>query len=70
MHSLLIVTCTPIMGFCNCSMFCYALLYVRSSFAIILMGKTGLVDLLSLSFWCLVTVVWLFLTVPWVVCSL
>ena len=27
------------MGFCNCSMFCCALLYVHSSFAIILMGK-------------------------------
>ena len=27
------------MGFCNCSMFCLALLYVHSSFAIILMGK-------------------------------
>ena len=27
------------MGFCNCSMFCYALLYVPSSFAIILMGN-------------------------------
>ena len=34
--SLLIVT--PIMGFCNCSMFCCALLYVHSSFTIILMG--------------------------------
>ena len=30
------------MGFCNCSMFCYALLYVHSSFAIILMGKKSL----------------------------
>ena len=35
--SLLIVT--PIVGFCNCSMFCYALLYVDSSFTIILMEK-------------------------------
>ena len=35
--SLLIVT--HIVGFCNCSMFCYALLYVHSSFAIILMWK-------------------------------
>ena len=34
--SLLIVT--PIAGFCKCSMFCYVLLYVHSSFAI-LMGK-------------------------------
>ena len=29
------------MGFCNFSMFCCALLYVHSSFAIILMGKRG-----------------------------
>ena len=37
-----------------------------SSFAIILMRKRKLVALLSLSFWCLVIVVWLFLAVPWV----
>ena len=54
------------MGVCNCSMFCYTLLYVHSSFAIILMGKRELVALLSLSSWCLVIVVWLFLAVPWV----
>ena len=30
------------------------------------MGKRELVALLSLSFWCLVIVVWLFLAVPWV----
>ena len=47
---------TPIVGFCNCSMFCCALLYVHSSFA----------ALLSLSSWCLVIVVWPFLAVPWV----
>ena len=29
----------PIVGFCNCPMFCCALLYVHSSFAIILIGK-------------------------------
>ena len=40
--------------------------YVHSSFAIILMGKRELVALLSLSSWCLVMVVWLFLAVPWV----
>ena len=45
-------------------MFCCTLLYVHSSFAIILKGKRDLVALLSLSFWCLVAVVWLFLTVP------
>ena len=52
------------MGFCNCSMFCCALLYVHSSFAVVLMLKRGLVALLSLSSWCLVVVVWLFLAVP------
>ena len=49
------------MGFCNCLMFCFALLYVHSSFAIISMGKRALVALLCLSSWCLVIVVWLFL---------
>ena len=34
--------------------------------AIILMGKRELVALLSLTSWCLVIVVWLFLAVPWV----
>ena len=33
------------MGFCNCSMFCCALLCVHSSFAIISMGKRELVAL-------------------------
>ena len=47
-------------------MFCCTLLYVHSSFAIILMGKRELVALLSLSSWCLLMVVWLFLPVPWV----
>ena len=52
---------------CNCSMFCCTLLYVPSSFAVVLMGRgTGLVALLDLSSWCLVIVVWLFLEVPWV----
>ena len=41
-------------------MFCCKLLYVHSSFAIILMGKRELVAWLSLSSWCLVMVVWLF----------
>ena len=39
-------------------------LYVRSSFAIILMGMRELVALLSLSSWGLVMVVWLFLAAP------
>ena len=51
------------MGFCNCSMVCYVLLYVHSSFAIIFMGKRELVALLSLSSWCLVIVVWFYPTV-------
>ena len=50
----------------NCSMFCCTLLNIHSTFAIILMGKRGPVALLSLSFWCLVSVVWFFLAVPWV----
>ena len=54
------------MGVCNCSMVCCTLLYVPSSFAIILMGKRELFALLGLSCWCLVIVVWLFLAVPWV----
>ena len=53
------------MGVCNCSMFRRTLLYVHSSFAIILMGKRELVALLSLSSWCLMMVLWLFLAVSW-----
>ena len=56
---------TPIMGVCNCSMFCCTLLYVHSSFAIILMGKRELIALLNLSSWCLVMVERLFLAMPW-----
>ena len=56
----------PIVGVCNCSTFCCTLLYVHSSFAIILMGKRELVVVLSMSSWCLVMVKWLFLAVPWV----
>ena len=57
---------TPIVGVFNCSMFCCTLLYGHSSFVIILMGKSELVALLSLSSWCLVMVVWLFLAGAWV----
>ena len=57
---------THSVGVCYCSMFCCTLLYVHSSFAIILMGKKELVALLSLLSWCLVSVVWLFLKVRWV----
>ena len=45
-------------------MFCFTLLYVHSSIAIILMGKRELVVLLNLSSWCLVMVERLFLAVP------
>ena len=55
---------TPIVGVCNCYMFCCTLLYVHSSIAIILMGKRGLVALLDLSSRCLVMVERLFLAVP------
>ena len=54
------------MGVCNCSMFCCTLLYVHSSFAIILKVKRKLVALLSLSSLRLVIDVWLFLTVSYV----
>ena len=55
---------TPIVGVCNCSMFCCTLLYVHSSIAIILMGKRELIALLNLPSWCLVVVGRLFLAVP------
>ena len=57
---------TPIVGVCNCSMFCCTPRYAPSSFAIILIRKKELVALLSLSFWCLMIVVCLFLAVQWV----
>ena len=48
-------------------MFVFVLLYVYSSFAIILTRKRQLFVLLLLSFGCLFTIniLWLFLTVPW-----
>ena len=50
------------------SLFCYTLLCVHSSFAIILKRKGKLVVLLLLSYRCIVAinVLWLFITVPWV----
>ena len=56
-YSLLIVT--PIVRFCNCSLFWCASLCIHCSFAIISMGERELVVLLCLSFWSLVIVVWL-----------
>ena len=55
---------TPIVGVCNCSMYCCTLLYVHSSIAIILMGKRELIALLNLYSWCLVMVERLFLAMP------
>ena len=52
------------MGFCNFSMFCCALLYIHSNFAIILMGKGEMIALLSLPSWRLMIVAMLFLMVP------
>ena len=45
-------------------MFCCMLLCIRSSIAIIWMGKRELVVLLNLSSWCLMMVERLFLAVP------
>ena len=52
--SLFIVT--PIVGVYVCSMFYCTLLYVPSSFAIIMMGKRELAAILNLSSWCLLIV--------------
>ena len=43
---------------------CFVVRYGMAN--LVLMGKRELFALLSLSSWCLVMVVWLFLTVPWV----
>ena len=53
------------MGVLCLSLFCYTLLCVHSSFAIILKRKRKLVALLLLSYRCIVTinVLWLFLAV-------
>ena len=47
-------------------MLCCTLLYVYSSFVIILIGKRELVAFLGLSYWYIVIAVLLFLVVPWV----
>ena len=59
----LLFSVTPIVGVCDCSMFCCSLFYVHSSSAIVLMEKRELVALLNLSSWCLVMVGRLFLAV-------
>ena len=50
------------------SLFCYALLCVHFSFAIILKTKRKLIALLLLSYRCIVpiNILWIFLTMPWV----
>ena len=50
------------------SLFCYALLYVHSSVAVILKRARKLVALLLLSYRCFATIniLWLFLMMPWV----
>ena len=55
-------------GVLSLSLFCYALLCVHSSFAIILKRKRKLVAVLLLSYRCSTTinVMWLFLTLSWV----
>ena len=45
-HCLLLL---PLCEICVCSLFCNTILWVLSSFAIILMGKRELIDLLELS---------------------
>ena len=56
------------MGVLCLSLICDALIYVHSSFVIILKKKRKLVDLLLLSYRCLASVntLWLFVTLPWV----
>ena len=47
-------------------MFWCTLLYVHSSFAINLIGNRELVALISVSYRCLMVVVWIFLAASWV----
>ena len=65
----LLINVLPIVcGVLCLSLFCYALLCVLSSFAIILKRKRELIALLLMSYGCLVTVndMWFFLMMPWV----
>ena len=67
--SVLLFNVLPIVYWSSAFVFvCYALLCVRSSFAIILKRKINLVSLLLFSYRCIgsFNVLWLFLTVPWV----
>ena len=51
---------------CKIRIYITGLLCVHSSFATISMGKRELVALFCLSSWCLMIVMCLFLTMPWV----
>ena len=62
MDTFLVVT--PIVGVCNCYLFCCTLICVRSSIAIVFMWERELVALLNLSSWCLMMVERFFLAVP------
>ena len=61
-----LVIVTPNVGVCNCSMFLVRYFMSNLFLYFILMGKRELVVLLSLSCWCLLIVVGLFLAVLWV----
>ena len=56
------------MGIKTSYVLCFVVRYFMSILVLqsILMGKEKMVALLSLSSWCLVIVVWLFLAVPWI----
>ena len=55
------------MGVLCLSLFCYALLCVHSSFAIILKSMRMLVALLLMAYRCIIniSILWFFLMVPW-----
>ena len=64
---LLLIRCLLLLPLLNSVIvICFVVCYVNSSFAIILTVKRNRVALLSLSSWCHVIAVWLFLAVSWV----
>ena len=63
---LLLLTCLLLLPLWESVIVLFFVVRYFMSIAIILMGKRELVTLLSLSSWCLVVVMWLFLAVPWV----
>ena len=48
----LLFVVAPIVGVCDCSMFCCTLLYVPSGFAVVLVGRRGVVAALLLVVLC------------------